>query len=45
MWRALVWVALLHVGMDCEVVLAAVSHDFESRPVRRGAGANLSRVE
>jgi len=44
-WRALAWVALLQLGTDCEVVLASVSLVFESRPVRRGAGANLSRVE
>ena len=44
-WRALAWAALLQAGMDCVVVLASMSLVIESLPVRRGAGANLSRVE
>jgi len=44
-WRALAWVALLQLGTDCEVVLASVSLVIESRPVRRGAGANNIRKQ
>ena len=45
MWRAVAWVAFLQAGMKCAVVLPSVSLVIESRPVRRGAGANLSIVK